>query len=88
MNRKLASACRQSCAFRTIHFDLDPTFFFASLYASLIFLVQVLRIRDVYPGSECFPFRIRIQEFAYFNPKYCFSALGNMICDVHPGSGF
>jgi hypothetical protein len=29
----------------------------------------VLWIRDVYPGSEFFPFRIRIKEFKYFNPK-------------------
>jgi hypothetical protein len=39
----------------------------------------VLRIRDVYPGSEFFPFRIqgqedsrirvRIKEYKYFNPK-------------------
>jgi len=29
----------------------------------------VLQIRDVYPGSEFFPSRIRIKEFKYFNPK-------------------
>jgi hypothetical protein len=31
----------------------------------------VLRIRDVYPGSEFFPSQIpdRIKEFKYFNPK-------------------
>jgi hypothetical protein len=39
----------------------------------------VLRIRDVYPGSdffspgsELFPSRIRIKEFKYFNPKQRF----------------
>jgi hypothetical protein len=32
----------------------------------------VLRIRDVYPGSEFFPSRIRIKEFKYFNPKKLF----------------
>ncbi len=31
--------------------------------------------------------RIRIKEFNYFNPKYCFCALGNMIRVVHTGSG-
>ncbi len=31
--------------------------------------------------------RIRIKEFKYFNPKNCFYVLGNMIRDVHPGSG-
>jgi hypothetical protein len=34
-----------------------------------------------------FPSRIRIKEFKYFNPKNCFSALGNMIRIVHSGSG-
>jgi hypothetical protein len=28
----------------------------------------VLRTRDVYPGSELFPSRIRINEFKYFSP--------------------
>ncbi len=32
-------------------------------------LLAVLRIQDVYPGSEFFPFRIRIKEF---NPKKWF----------------
>jgi hypothetical protein len=31
--------------------------------------------------------RIRIKELKYFNPKISFYALGNMIRDVHPGSG-
>jgi hypothetical protein len=44
----------------------------------------VLRIRDVYPGSEFFPSRFRIKEFKYFEPK---KVLGNMIRVVHPGSG-
>jgi hypothetical protein len=51
-------------------------------------LDTVLRVRDVYPGSEFFPSRILIKEFKYFNPKNCFQALGNMIRVVHPGSGF
>jgi hypothetical protein len=61
----------------------------------------VLRIRDVYPGSEFFPIpdpgsrikkipgsrnRIRIKEFKFFNPKIGFYALKNMIRDIHPGS--
>jgi hypothetical protein len=47
----------------------------------------VLRIRDVYPGSEfSHPgFRIRIKEFKNSNPKNWFlSSLGNMIRVVHP----
>ncbi len=32
-------------------------------------LCTVLRIRDVYPGSDFFPSRIRIKELKYFNPK-------------------
>ncbi len=39
------------------------------------------------PGSKFFLFRSRIKELKYFNPKNCFEALGNMIRDVHPGSG-
>ncbi len=46
------------------------------------FYFSVLRIRDVYPGSELFPSRTRVKEFKYFNPKN-----GNMIRVVHPGSG-
>jgi hypothetical protein len=34
-----------------------------------------------HPGSW-----IRIKEFKYFKPKICFSALGNIIRVVHPGS--
>jgi hypothetical protein len=37
----------------------------------LLHAVSVLRIRDVYPGSEFFPSRIRI-EFKYFKPKKLF----------------
>ncbi len=55
------------------------------IHTSLIFF-SVLRIWDVYPGSEFFPSRIRIKEFMYFSPKNCFYALGNMIRVVHPGS--
>jgi hypothetical protein len=51
----------------------------------------VLRFCDVYPRSECFPSRIRIRikefKYRYFNPKNCFLTLGNLIRDVHPGSG-
>ncbi len=32
----------------------------------------VLRIRDVYPGSDFSPYWIRIKEFKYFNPKKWF----------------
>jgi hypothetical protein len=47
----------------------------------------VLRIWDVYPGSDLFPSRIHIKEFKYFNPKKWFlsSTVGNMIGVVHPG---
>jgi hypothetical protein len=31
--------------------------------------LAMLRIRDVYPGSEFFPSRIRIKEFKYFNSR-------------------
>ena len=55
------------------------------LYKKRVLNVPLLRIRDVYPGSEFFPFRIpgrnRIfsipdfrstsKEFKYFNPKNC-----------------
>jgi hypothetical protein len=49
----------------------------------------VLRVRDVYPGSDFFRpgSGIHIKEFKYFNPKNWFSALGNMIWVVHPESG-
>ncbi len=69
-----------------------------SLY-SFTRLPTVMRIRDVYHGSRILIFsipelnfyhpgsRIRIKEYKYFNPKNCFYALGNMIRDVHPGSG-
>jgi hypothetical protein len=35
-------------------------------------------------GQKDFRIRNRIKGFKYFNPKI---ALGNMILDVHPGSG-
>ncbi len=41
------------------------------------------RVKKI-PGSRI---RIRFKEFKYFNPKNCFQALGNMIQDVHSGSG-
>ncbi len=37
-----------------------------------LWIVTVLRIRDVYPGSNPFPSRIRIKEFKYFSPKKWF----------------
>jgi hypothetical protein len=50
---------------------------------------SVLRIRDVIPGSDFFPSRIRffpsrirIKEFKYFNPKNCFLSSRH-----YPGSG-
>jgi hypothetical protein len=55
--------------------------------------LAVLRIRDVYPGSDFlhpgsdfFPSRIRIKDFKYFTPKNGSQALGNVIRVVHPGS--
>ncbi len=45
--------------------------------------LSALRIRDVYPGSDffplgsrirTFPYRIRIKEFKYFNPKWLLSS--------------
>jgi hypothetical protein len=49
----------------------------------LLMGVAVLRVRDVYPGSELYlsqiqgqkDSRIRIQEFRYFNPTNCFKLL-------------
>jgi hypothetical protein len=38
-------------------------------------------------GQKDSRIRIRIKEFKYFKPKNCFYAPGNMIRDVHPGSG-
>jgi hypothetical protein len=35
------------------------------------------------PGSES-----ASKNLSIFNPKICFQALGKMIWDVHPGSGF
>jgi hypothetical protein len=41
-----------------------------NLHKNLHFINAVLRIRDVYPGSDFFISRIRIKEFStYFNPK-------------------
>ncbi len=60
---------------------------------------SVLRIRDVYPGSEFFsssriwiffipdPGSASKKELKYFNQKNCFYAVGNTIRVVHPGSG-
>ncbi len=55
-----------------------------SAYLLSLLFSEVLRIQDVYPGSEFFHSgsrvkkipeyrtRIRINEFKYFNPKNCF----------------
>jgi hypothetical protein len=66
------------------------------------FYRAVLRIQDVYLGSRIriFPsrdpgskrFRNPVSRSAsknlsIFNPTNCFQALGNMIRDVHPGTG-
>jgi hypothetical protein len=45
-----------------------------------------------YPGSRVQEqkdtrIRIHVKEFKYFNPKICFQALGNVIQNIHPGSG-
>ncbi len=59
----------------------------------------VLRIQDVYPGSDFFHpgsliriFPIRNpdphKQLNYFNTKNCFWALGNMIRVVYPGTGY
>jgi hypothetical protein len=53
-------------------FISDPNFFHPGSRIKLI------------PGSRI---RIRIKEFKYFNPKNCYQALGNMIQNVHRGSG-
>ncbi len=59
----------------------------------------VLRIREVYPGFEFFQPGSRDKKIpdsgsgsasknlGIFNPKNCFSSLGNMIRDDHPESG-
>jgi hypothetical protein len=60
-----------------------PTFTLSLLLLGVSWtFLTVLRIRDVYPGSEFFPsripdpgskrFPIRIKEFKYFNPKNFF----------------
>ncbi len=41
-------------------------------YIQLRKSVPVFRLREVYPRSEFFPFRNRISEFKYFNPKKLF----------------
>jgi len=51
----------------------------------------MLRIRDVFwipdPGLKKFMIPDSRKNLSTFNPKNCFKALGNMIRDVHPGSG-
>jgi hypothetical protein len=84
---KISHVCVQSVS---IEITLPTTYFY---------MQPVRRIRDAYPGSRIriffhprsririFSIRIRIKAFKYFNPKYCFQALGNMII-VYPGSSF
>jgi hypothetical protein len=64
----------------------------------LIAKEPVLRIKDVYPGSGFFhpgswvrkapDAGFAANNLCIFNPKNCYSAIGNMIRDVYPGSGF
>ena len=63
----------------------------------LLGMAAVLRIRDVYPGSEFFPSRIRFKELKYLNPTIV-SKLSEILYDPgcssririlifsHPGS--
>ncbi len=57
--------------------------FIAAIF--LTFFLQSVAVRDVSPGSEFFPSRIRIKEFKYFNPKNFFKA-PDKIQVVHLGS--
>ncbi len=80
------------------HLNPDPKYLLSGMTFSK--LPCMLRIRDVYPGSQVqilssriqgqkdsgSRIRIRIKNLSIFNPKNTFSALGNMIRDVHPGS--
>jgi hypothetical protein len=49
----------------------------------------VLRIPDVYPGSEFYPsgYRIRTKELKYFKPKIVSKLSEIWSGFVHPGSG-
>jgi hypothetical protein len=63
----------------------------------IILQIKSAFLISVYPESEFFPSRIQGQKdpdpgsasknLSIFNAKNCFQALGNMIQDVHPGSG-
>ncbi len=55
-------------------FKKDKPCFYIRLF-SKVMSEAVLRIWNVYPGSEFFPFLIRIKEFKYFNPKKMVSKL-------------
>jgi hypothetical protein len=70
----------------------------ADVSKDFIQFVTVLRIRDVYPGSEFFHPGSRVKKasdpgyatatknLSIFNPNNCHQALGNMIRDVYCGS--
>ncbi len=53
--------------------------------SGIFFTSQIRIFTSPDPGSKIF--RIRIKNLSISNPKNCFFALGNMIRDVHPGSG-
>jgi hypothetical protein len=67
--------------------SIDETRFKYPCQHWLAQLKAVLRIRDVYPGSDFFPSRIRIKEFSILTLKKLFLSSRNMIRVVHPGSG-
>ncbi len=50
----------------TVHTNYPCLFY---LFYKVVFFISVLRVRNVDPGSEFFPCRIRIKEYKYFNPK-------------------
>ncbi len=52
----------------------------------MVWIHTVLRIRDVYPGSETFHPGSRIQGQKYSGSRIRIK--GKVIWDVHPGSGF
>ncbi len=54
-----------------------------------MFLIRIFSSRITEQGQKdsVSRIRIRIKEFKCFNPKNCFCALGNVILDVHSGSG-
>ncbi len=75
--------CNYHCNMNIIFSDADPGFL--SWIPDSNFFHPGSRIQGKkIPGSRIW---ILIKEFKYFNPTNCFSDLGNMIRDVHPGSG-